>query len=283
MYSNLMSLKQGLKKSLSSQYEHREIENIFYVLMEDGFGLSKIDLMTKDVSLSKEQRELFETYIESLKSGLPVQYVLGKAKFYELEFKVDHSVLIPRPETEELVQWIIQDTADSTYTIWDIGTGSGCIGISLGLNLPAAQVFLSDISPSALKIAEYNVKELGTSNCKLYEHNILDDSILDEFKNVNIIVSNPPYIPQNDKELMHDRVLSHEPQVALFVENEEPLLFYNRILQIAREFNNDVQVYFEIHEDLHSELEAFVQQQSPISYEFRKDLQGKIRMLKVQF
>lgn len=237
-------------------------------------GWSRAELvMHQQDHLSESQLLKFHFALKRLKKHEPLQHVLGHSWFYGLQLKVNGDVLVPRPETEELVQWIL-DEVDATQacTILDIGTGSGCIALALKKHLPKARIIGIDVSEKALAVARDNA-----------QHHALDvewmllDALhqMPDLQNVDIIVSNPPYIPQAESARMEANVLQYEPHLALFVPDHDALLFYRRIMQTGAHIGAPACTYFfEIHEDLREAMAALA------PGEFRKDMQGKWRMMR---
>ncbi len=263
---------------LDGIYEKREIEAVFYRLLSFYYQIDRVD-----VSLNPEltiETDRLMTALEVLKDYKPWQYITGEVEFYGLPFKVNPSTLIPRPETEELVDWIINDLPKNNgLRILDIGTGSGNIAVSLAVNLQAASVTAVDISSEALKTARENA-HLNNVDIELKQIDILTLENCPE--HYDVIVSNPPYIRESEKNLMHNNVLHYEPHTALFVTDENPLVFYDKIIRLAQN-NRSSYVYFEINEYLKDDLERLLKKNNVYSYEFRKDLFGKYRFLKIFF
>ncbi len=236
------------------------------------------------VDLMKETSLL--SILDELKSGKPLQYVLGETEFYDLPFKVNSSVLIPRPETEELVDWIIKDLLSRKQTkplILDIGTGSGCIPIVLKKNIPEAVVSAIDISGDALETAIKN-SVLNKVEVKFHLHDILKSNS-DYFKGCyfDVIVSNPPYVMQSEKELMHHNVLEYEPHQALFVDDTDPLIFYKAIAKFAAShLKKGGFLFLEINENLGLETVALLNDFGFKNIELRQDLPGKERMIRAE-
>ena len=256
-------------------YEEQEAENLVYWLLEYHLGMRRVDMMhfleEKDLPA-----RLFEDF-ERLKSGEPIQYILGLAPFYGREFYVNPSTLIPRNETEELVHLIIKENKIKGLKILDIGTGTGCIPISLALELDGPEVYGVDISEEALKVAEKNAKRLKVpvsfSPCDILKEMPLESDF-------DILVSNPPYIPEKGKAEMHTNVLGFEPRLALFVPNEDPLLFYRTIAQKGKQLlKQGGKLYFEIHEDFGSEVVSLLEQTSYTEIRLHQDLNGKNRIV----
>jgi release factor glutamine methyltransferase len=260
-------------------YDDRESANIADLVMENITGWKRIDrIVNKDVKLSTVQTGRLEQYIDELSQHVPVQYVLHEAWFFDMKLYVDKNVLIPRPETEELVQWIVDrnKVLKRDLQVLDIGTGSGCIAIALKKKLPSATVYACDVSAAALNVAAKNAAALGAP-INFIEADILDKATWTNFPAFDIIVSNPPYIPRNEQSEMSENVVAHEPHLALFVDNEDPLVFYRAIKAFAeKKLSSEGELFFEIHEDLADQTAQLFQRS-----ELRKDMQGKNRMLRV--
>jgi release factor glutamine methyltransferase len=281
--------QQELRAMLAGIYDPREAAHITEWVLEDITGHSRIDRIMHEAEMSDEQEETYRQYFARLADATPVQYVLGHAWFMGQRFRVNEDVLIPRPETEELVSWIIDEDAlvrreaaggrrqDVSLTIIDIGTGSGCIPIMLEKNIPGADIHGIDISADALAVARANATSLEAS-VKFHKIDILDESQWSTLPMANIIVSNPPYVPLSDKQSMSAHVLDHEPHLALFVPDEDPLLFYRTIIQFAeKKLKPGGLIFFETHHELASKLMLMAGGKS----ELRKDMSGKDRMVKI--
>lgn len=278
----LKELKSTFITQLSEVYPSQEVESIFTVLSEYFLNYTRLETVLKaDESLSEEIIKHFENAISRLKRQEPVQYICGKTEFYSLPFKVDKHTLIPRPETEGLVQWIIDDEnkkQTKSKTLLDIGTGSGCIAISLAKNLKDIDVSALDFSPEALKTAHKN-SVLNSVKVTFFELDLLDEQTLPQ--RYDIMVSNPPYVRELEKSNMRSNVLEYEPKSALFVTDKDPFLFYRRIARLANLYLTDNgRVYFEINEYLSDELKALLLTERFTDIEVRKDIFGKDRMIK---
>ena len=246
----LKSLKIFFQNGLLGYYPKEEINTFFYRICEQHLDYKRIDVSLKSETLiSPKTFEYFETIISRLLTYEPIQYILGTTSFFGLEFKVDSNVLIPRPETEELVAWILKQTDSSqSLKILDIGTGSGCIAISLVKHLPNVEIYALDVSPKALEIAEFNAQQ-NAVKLNMIKANVLDWKPTD--LSFDLIVSNPPYVREIEKERMAPNVLEHEPHLALFVENDNPLVFYRAIVELGKQtLKKQGQLYFEINEYL---------------------------------
>ena len=221
----------------------------------------------------------FETICDELRSWRPVQYIVGKADFADMELTVREGVLIPRPETEELVDWVAREAKEGAR-ILDVCTGSGCIAIALRRMVPSSEVWAMDISPEALAIARENGAEYAPE-VRFVEGDALVDFSA-QFKGVmfDAIVSNPPYIPESDRALMRPNVTEHEPDIALFVEDSDPLIFYRAIAQTGRNMlNADGHLYFEIYESLVEEMVAMLEHEGYTEVIVKEDFRGKPRMI----
>jgi release factor glutamine methyltransferase len=264
-------------RKLVSEIKHpdrKEAESIAFILMEHFFQAKRIDvLVDKPVSGFL----MPEDVIDRINENVPVQYVTGNAEFYGRKFMVNEHVLIPRPETEELVQLIIKENKGA-LSIWDIGTGSGCIPVSLKLEMPDAQVYASDISEGALEVAVQNANLYG-ADITFAKQDIFQDG---DFPGaVDIIVSNPPYITASEKILMHENVLKYEPEGALFVEDANPLIFYDRIADVGlKKIKRGGRLYFEINELFGEQMQEMLLQKGYAQVEVIKDINDKSRIVK---
>jgi release factor glutamine methyltransferase len=270
-------------QALTSLYGEDEAESFFYLILEEKQQLKRIDLaLNLDLSFSEEEITVWNSILEQLKLEIPVQYLLGKTNFYGLDFEVNSTVLIPRPETEELVDWIIQSQKSKVKSqkikILDIGTGSGCIAISLAKNLPNAQVFALDVSEKALATAKRNAN-LNDVDVTFLHQSILETEDLEQ--QFNIIVSNPPYVRNLEKQEIKKNVLDNEPHLALFVEDNDALIFYRKIAELAQKnLSNSGQLYFEINQYLGKEMVDLLERMGFKDVELRKDIYGNDRMTK---
>lgn len=276
----LKQLEQYFTDEMSIVYNEEEARQLFYLTVEHVSGWNRSQLlMNKDHTLDQEILEIYENTLAALKEGKPLQYVFSETWFYGLKFKVSSSVLIPRPETEELVEWILQAITTSgvpVSSLIDIGTGSGCIAISLKANLPQTEVSALDVSAEALTVAAENAVLNNT------EINFIQSSIIEYHTAVkyDIIVSNPPYITEDERAAMHENVLQYEPHLALFVTNENPLIFYKSIADFALEqLRPEGKLFFEINEYLGKEMVDMLIDKGFNHIELRKDMQGKERMI----
>ena len=279
----IQDFKRHFFLELSILYPETEIQSFFTILVEFKLHLSRIQLaLEHNFELDRDDLDFLENALLKLKNQIPVQYIVGETAFYGLLFKVDKNVLIPRPETEELVEWIVQNHKKSeSLKILDIGTGSGCIAVSLAKNLPNAKVFALDISEEALNVAKNNA-EFNQVTIDFIPADILTiEKLPDTF---DVIVSNPPYVRESEKDLMQQNVLSNEPHIALFVENENPLLFYDKIAELAKNHLTENGVlYFEINQYLGAETVDLLESKGFKNIELKKDIYGVDRMVKCSF
>lgn len=233
--------------------------------------------------LTEEMRQRLNDWTKRILKGEPLQYVVGNAHFYGLVFEVDTRVLIPRPETQELVHWILEDIRGDRVRVLDIGTGSGCIAVTLKKKRPQWALTALDISPGALELAAENAQRHDCS-IGLVQHDILNENLPPELGQFHVIVSNPPYIPPQERALMPEQVLHYEPQNALFVPDADPLLFYRAIAGAARRLllpGGDI--FLEVNEFRASEVADILPDKGFESPEIRMDMQGKPRMVKARF
>ena len=270
-------------EELASYYDEKEIESFFYIILEAFHQLKRVDLaLNPDLELDTIQLLQWETVLLQLKSYKPIQYILGETEFFGLPFYVNQNTLIPRPETEELVDWILSNKQINKSTnklkILDIGTGSGCIAISLAKNLPNAIVYAIDISEKALEVAQKNALR-NQVNVHFKLENILEMNTLNQ--QFDIIVSNPPYVRELEKKEIQANVLDFEPHVALFVEDDDALLFYKKIAALAeKNLSENGELYFEINQYLGKETVALLQELNFKNIELKKDIYGNDRMIR---
>lgn len=278
---NIMQIKyyqSYFKESLTPIYDAVEAEQLFLIALEEIEGKTRIDLVMNP-TMQTDKVAVWESVLEELKQEKPIQYIFGQAYFYGLTFKVNEFTLIPRAETEELVEWIINSVNPSKpVRILDIGTGSGCIGITLANELPLARVTLMDVSDKALEVAKQN----AVSNGVAVETVLQDVLQLEKLKSqYDIIVSNPPYVRNLEKVEIKKNVLDYEPHLALFVEDNDPLIFYRKIALLA---NNNLQtggmLFYEINQYLGEETKTLFESLDFTGVELRKDMVGNDRMIK---
>lgn len=275
----LIEFRNNFKESILNLYGEEETRSFFYLLAEAYLKLSKAEIaLNLQRQLTDKEILLFEKALRRLQAEEPIQYIIGKTEFYGLPFKVNPTVLIPRPETEELVDLIIQENKEKKISILDIGTGSGCIAISLAKYLPQAHIFGLDISEKALHTAQENAIA-NQVKVEFFMADILKVRQLPQ--QFDVIVSNPPYVRESEKMQMHNNVLKNEPHSALFVPNNDPLLFYEKIASLAKGYlNSGGELYFEINEGYGNEVMTMLKKKGFEQVVLRKDIFGKDRMVK---
>ena len=275
---------QRLLAQLYEVYETREAANIADMVMEEVTGQRKIErIVYKDLPISEEQQKQLEKISDELLNYRPVQYVLGEAWFMDMKLLVNEHVLIPRPETEELVEWIIKDVEQSGnkgLSLIDIGTGSGCIPIAVKRKIPQITVCAIDISDDALQVAKLNAIDLKVE-VKFLNLDFLDEEEWKQLGNYDLIVSNPPYIKKSEESTMRDNVLKYEPPLALFVPNENALIFYEAIARFSREhLKPGGSIYVEINEAFGEDVVKLFKEEGFADVVLKKDMQGKDRMVR---
>jgi release factor glutamine methyltransferase len=278
--TNLKNLKQDFFIALQPIYNEGEVSNFFKWLAEDLLDLKTHDLLLEsEVNLDSKKLDDFKKAQARLEAQEPIQYILGYAEFFGLRFRVNSSVLIPRPETEELVEWILEDqkSSKSQLSILDLGTGSGCIPIALAKHLPQAKLKALDISVEALKLAELNSEDNNT-RIEYIHGDVLILKYLAE--GIDIVVSNPPYVKFDEQAQMQDNVLKNEPHLALFVKDNDPLIFYRKIAELTSKLTKRPLVYVEINQYLAEETRQLFKSFGFEYVEIRKDFRGNHRMLK---
>ena len=279
-------------ETLKTIYPITEIDSFFFLLLEEYLGFRRVDIVLKsDFKISQETLNLLQSATKQLEQEVPLQYIIGKTEFYGLPFVVNKHVLIPRPETEELVAWVVSEssrfktfntsTKQTTETkqlkILDIGTGSGCIPISLKKQLPFAKISAIDISEEALTVAKKNAV-LNNVDIHFILQDILKTVALDQ--HYDIIISNPPYVRELEKKELKNNVLKNEPHVALFVENDNPLIFYAKIAELAKKYlNKNGLLFFEINQYLGTETIDLVNKKGLKNIQLKKDMFGNDRII----
>jgi release factor glutamine methyltransferase len=283
----LREIRNQFAASLSERYDSSEISELFWQSAEHVTRQPAMHLRmgSDNGELAEGQAQKFDSILTGLQQGRPLQYILSEAWFYGLPFEVNEHVLIPRPETEELVDLILKEHRESAISLLDIGSGSGCIPIALKKNLPAgAMVFGLDVSVEALAVARRNAERLQTS-VQFFHCDILNEcpNILPSPEKFNVIVSNPPYITPLEKEDMHGNVLDHEPHLALFVEEDKPLIFYEAIALYAQnQLAEGGKLYFEINKLFGQETIALLQRLGFVHIQLKRDLSGNDRIVSAQ-
>ena len=277
-YKTMKQTIKDIRDDLSELYPKEEIDSFIFLIFNHIYSFRKIDLLiSPDFDVSIADKAKISDWVDRLKKYEPIQYVLGVTEFYGLKFRVTEDVLIPRQETEELVDLIVKRYWNFAPKILDIGSGSGCIPIALKKNLPMADVWSCDISPDALSIARENA-ELNSVDVSFSLFDILSS---DDFPatGFDAIVSNPPYVTEREKALMHSNVLDYEPHLALFVTDQEPLLFYNNIVKRSKKLlKNDGAIFFEINEAYGLEVKSLLADNG-FDAEIVKDINGKDRIV----
>ena len=279
----IKALRLKFYDALNNLYCHSEIDVFFYSLMEYYFHKPKVDVyLNQDQKLDQTSEIIMINALNELTNHKPLQYITSQTEFYGLKFNLSESVLIPRPETEELVEWIIKDHIfkENEFKILDLGTGSGCISVSLARFLKKSRVYAVDLSDKALVKAHENAK-LNNVEVIFEECDILDENLPDYFKNFEVFVSNPPYVRNLEKNEIKQNVMHYEPHMALFVTDNDPLEFYRAILQIAtKRLVSGGKLYFEINQYLGIEMMDLVMSFGFYDIELKKDSFGNDRMLR---
>ena len=290
-----MTIKQyreHFNESLKLLYPTSEIDSFFFMISEEYMDLKRIDVVLKsDFYLDKKSLNLMQIATKQLEQEIPIQYIIEKTEFFGLPFNINKEVLIPRPETEELVEQVLKEvsltkicktTTDETTNekqlkILDIGTGSGCIAISLKKQLPSSKISAMDVSDKALHIAKKNAV-LNKVDINFIHLDILKTNNLDQL--YDVIVSNPPYVRELEKKEMKNNVLNNEPHLALFVDNKNPLLFYNKIAELAENFlTKNGQIHFEINQYLGKETIKLLAEKGFKNIQLKKDIFGNDRII----
>ena len=290
-----MTIKQyreHFNESLKLLYPTSEIDSFFFLILEEYMDLKRIDVVLKsDFYLDKKSLNLMQIATKQLEQEIPIQYIIGKTEFFGLPFNVNKEVLIPRPETEELVEQVLNEVSliktcktstdlaskEKQFKILDIGTGSGCIAISLKKQLPSSEISAMDVSDKALHIANKNAL-LNQVDINFIHQDILKTNYLDKL--YNVIVSNPPYVRELEKKEIKNNVLNNEPHLALFVDNKNPLLFYNKIAELAKKFlTKNGQLHFEINQYLGKETIKLLAEKGFKNIQLKKDIFGNDRIV----
>lgn len=276
---NYSQIKKIFHQQLKEIYIENEIDSLFFIALEYVTSISKIEyILQKEEEISEEKLIELKFILEELTKNKPIQYITKNAYFYGLNFYVNEKVLIPRQETNELVDWVLMSVTHSKpIKILDIGTGSGCIAITLKKNLPLSEVFAIDISNEAIQVAQKNAND-NEVEINFLQKNILE--INDLKSNFDIIISNPPYVRELEKLEMAPNVLDNEPHLALFVPDNNPLLFYEKITEIAlKNLTEDGMLFFEINQYLSAETKNMIEKKGFKNVTLRKDLQENYRMI----
>lgn len=278
---DLKTLETSFVNELGFLYQEDEVKSMFLIALEHYLNINRAGfLLKKHIGIDEAGLTIFEELLRQLKTGKPIQYIIGETNFYGLIFKVNPSVLIPRPETEELVEWILEKTTHfNPKSLLDIGTGSGCIAITLKKNLSNSLVYALDISTDTLQTAKENAA-LNHVEVDFLQADILNWESLVIHNHFSVIVSNPPYITEDEKLQMHQNVLANEPHLALFVTNDNPLIFYEAIANFAfKNLEKGGLLFFEINEYLSKQTIDLLNTKMFTNIELKKDMQGKNRMI----
>lgn len=280
--NSVKSAKHYFNDRLKEYFSGREIRMMFQLALQKRLNLTDSDLLLSDeLRLSESDLLYFRSIVKRLLDNEPFQYIFGETEFYGLVLKTDNRALIPRPETEELVDWILK-SHQNLEAVVDVCSGSGCIALALKNNLSKATVSGIDVSAGALALSKENA-QLNQLNVHFLQFDVLNDAFPFEDDTLDLIVSNPPYVLENEKAEMQKHVLDHEPHLALFVENDNPLIFYRKITSIAKEkLKVGGWLYFEINEQFGEEMSILLQEYGFVLIELSADLQGKNRMIRAQ-
>jgi len=279
----LEELKIEFEKQFGGFYPSKEIKNFFNYILSDLLEVPKLTILSQpNKQIGENILKQIPEIVRKLKNNEPLQYILGKTDFYGLTLKVNPSVLIPRPETEELVDWIIKDNKGRKLNVADVCTGSGCIALALKQNMPQCTVTAIDDSEDALEVAKENAHSLKL-DVKFIKADALKLSDAMPQPVFDIIVSNPPYIPESEKHFVQKNVLQYEPHMALFVPDNAPLMFYNAIADFAKQSDKTVQLYFEINEGKALEISKLFKDKGLRDIVVMQDINGKERMLKCTY
>jgi release factor glutamine methyltransferase len=274
----------NIKKELEGLYPPEEIDGFIRLIFSHlkNYSLTEI-YVNIDQKLVPKEVESISKVVSRLKNQEPIQYILGETEFYGLPFKLTHDVLIPRPETEELVDWVLKSKMDQPTRILDVGTGSGCIALSLKKNWPNAHIMACDLSEKALKVAQINAG-LNQAEVAFFHLNILNPLLPASFPKIDLLVSNPPYVTESEKEMMGRNVLNFEPKQALFVPDDNPLLFYTALVDFAKKYlKHNGQVFWEINEAFGADCASLLKENGFVNVKLRKDINGKNRMIFAEF
>jgi release factor glutamine methyltransferase len=266
-------------EKLTPLYDVMEAERFFTISLEELKGWKRVDVaLNPHAELSADEIVKWDKVLEALEQQKPIQYIFGRTHFYGLDFEVNEHTLIPRPETEELVEWVIHENKSrGRVTILDIGTGSGCIAISLAKNLPDAQVFAIDVSAGALEVAKKNALNNNVNVTFIQQDILVAEKLEDQ---LDVVVSNPPYVRNLEKAEIKPNVLDYEPHLALFVDDNDALLFYRKIALLAKgNLPQNGKVYFEINQYLGLETAQMLEEFGFTNVVLRKDMYGNDRML----
>ena len=284
--NRLSDIKSFYHSKLSSLFSENEINLMLKYLSIKRLNLSSVEYINSMDNLLSESDLLYYNFaLKRLLKNEPFQYIIGDVEFYGLELNCDSRALIPRPETEELVDWILSSLdKNTTREIADLCAGSGCIALALKSKIPNAEIIAAELSEEAIALIEENCLKTDLRVIPI-KMDVLDDEEYSSFEgnSFDCWVSNPPYIPNKDKQMMSENVLDFEPHIALFVEDNDPLIFYSKLAENAKKYlKNNGFLFFEIHEDYSEEMNAMLKEKGFVNIELRKDLQGKARMMRAQ-
>ena len=276
--NSIFALLPYYRAKLKDIYPENEIDSIFYYMCYFMFGLEKFEVRLSNIRLSESELLTQRDIVKRLQQSEPIQHIIGYTEFYGLKLRVTKDTLVPRPETEELVDLILSENENNQLNILDIGTGTGCIPLTLLNNRSNWEGYAIEVSPPALAVVNENI-QLHQSKLTAIECDILEDKF-PSIPNVDIIISNPPYVLESDKTEMSDNVLKYDPHLALFVTDKDPLLFYKRIVELAKQhLTPSGKLYFEIHEKYGHEVLTVMENNAFKNVQIRQDLQGKDRMV----
>ncbi len=284
--NRLSDIKSFYHSKLSSLFSENEINLMLKYLSFKRLNLSSVEYIdSMNILLSESDLLYYNFALKRLLKNEPFQYIIGDVEFYGLELNCDSRALIPRPETEELVDWILSSLdKNTTREIADLCAGSGCIALALKSKIPNAEIIAAELSEEAIALIEENCLKTDLRVIPI-KMDVLNDEEYSLFKgnSFDCWVSNPPYIPYKDKQMMSENVLDFEPHIALFVEDNDPLIFYSKLAENAKKYlKNNGFLFFEIHEDYSEEMNAMLKEKGFVNIELRKDLQGKARMMRAQ-
>lgn len=282
-----------IRTEIINYYPAEEVTSMIFLILQELLGYSRAEILAKtEEAVPPEKVSQIRDIIKQLKAYKPIQYIFGRTEFYGMPFYVNEDVLIPRPETEELTDWIIREHGTEAIDILDVGTGSGCIAVALARHIPGSRVYAVDISSGALKTAMENAR-LNHASIQVLQmdmahppENILNHVLppgdgSNAAARFDLIVSNPPYIPEGNMENLPDNIVNYEPHLALFVKNDDPLLFYKYLIQFSDAFlAQQGRIYVELHESHASDLKSLFEKHRYQQVELKEDINQKPRMLK---
>lgn len=282
--NTIPELQKYFNSKLEDRFSAQEIKLMFNLALEERLQMSREELLlNRDQRLSESDLLHIRSIAHRLLDNEPFQYIMGETEFYGLKIKCDKRALIPRPETEELVVWIAEEIKNETPTLVDFCSGSGCIALALQKNFPQASITGIELSEDALNLSRKNA-QLNQLPTTFVQGDVLhwDESLLEK-DSLDVLVSNPPYIPEKDKAEMHENVLRFEPHLALFVSNDDPFIFYRKLAEIGQEkLKKGGELFFEIHEKYADGIQHLLTELNFHTIETREDLQGKTRMIRAQ-